>query len=601
MIITLGLISALQTSLIGVFAGYYLSESLYDEIGQRALMVAKTVAATPAVISSIQNREVPRLNHLAARLAQTNEALFIVIGDHDAVRLAHPDPSHLGHSMADDDGDYGRQALVQGQAYVARAMGSLGESVRGKAPVVSTNTGEIIGIVSVGYSLEQVENTIERYNFVLYGVVGVMLMISVVAAIVIASRFKRAIFSLEPEEIARMFRERDATLQSVREGIIAINREGLITTVNRTALDTLGLDPETPLTGQPVLSILPESDLLSVLESGTPDFDREVWLRGRQMIVNRLPVREGSDIIGVVASFRLRDEVDQVSRQLTRIQQYADTLRSQSHEYSNKLHTIAGLIQIGATNEALTLIGSEVSDHQALLHLLLDAVPDPVVAGCLLGKYNRAREMGLHLDIDPDSQMADIPERLPRDQLVSILGNLIDNALEATWSHAGEGGRVQLSMTDLGQELIFEVEDQGPGIPEAATLTSILLLIIEDDRKIAEIQRRFVERLDQVELCGIAHTLADARDQIDVLATDLILLDVYFPDGSGLELLRELRAEDSGIDVILITAAKEIETLRSALLGGVFDYILKPLVFERLQEAVTRYREHLARLSGLHR
>lgn len=127
----------------------------------------------------------------------------------------------------------------------------------------------------------------------------------------------------------------------------------------------------------------------------------------------------------------------------------------------------------------------------------------------------------------------------------------------------------------------------------------IRLLIIEDDRKIAEIQRRFVERLEQVELCGIAHTLADARDQIDVLAPDLILLDVYLPDGNGLELLRELRASDSSSDVILITAAKEVESLRSALRGGVFDYILKPLVFERLEEAVSRYRDHLSHLSGI--
>ncbi|MEE2763527.1 MAG: response regulator [Pseudomonadota bacterium] len=130
-------------------------------------------------------------------------------------------------------------------------------------------------------------------------------------------------------------------------------------------------------------------------------------------------------------------------------------------------------------------------------------------------------------------------------------------------------------------------------------MSPIRLLIIEDDRQIAEIQRRFVERLDQVELCGIAHTLADARDLIDVLTPDLILLDVYFPDGNGLDLLRELRASDSASDVILITAAKEVDTLRSALRGGVFDYILKPLVFERLAEAVQRYRDHLDRLSGL--
>ncbi len=468
MILSLGLISALQTTLIGVFAGYYLSDSLFDEIGQRALMVAKTVAAAPSVIEGIRQRDIETLNLLARRLAHTNEALFIVIGDHQAIRLAHPSADRIGHSMADDDGDDGRRALVDGESYVARAEGSLGESMRGKAPVVEPDSGEIIGIVSVGYGVDQVNATIERYSIVLYSVVGLALLISILIAIVIAGRFKRAIFGLEPEEIARLFQERDATLQSVREGIIAINREGIITTVNRTALETLGLDPHTPLAGRPILEVLPESDLLSVLESGTPDFDREVWLRNRQMIVNRLPVRQGADIIGVVASFRLRDEVDQVSRQLTRIQQYADTLRSQTHEYSNKLHTIAGLIQIEAYEDALNLIGSEVSDHQALIHLLLDAVPDPVIAGCLLGKYNRAREMGLRLRIDPESRMTDIPADMPRDQLVSVLGNLIDNALEATRQQTGEGGLVQLSMTDLGHELIFEVEDQGPGIPEDA-------------------------------------------------------------------------------------------------------------------------------------
>ncbi|MFV8571453.1 response regulator [Marinobacter sp. SBS5] len=130
-------------------------------------------------------------------------------------------------------------------------------------------------------------------------------------------------------------------------------------------------------------------------------------------------------------------------------------------------------------------------------------------------------------------------------------------------------------------------------------MTKIRLLIAEDDRQIAEIQRRFVERLDHVELCGIAHTLADARDLVEVMAPDLILLDVYFPDGSGLDLLRELRAQDSSSDVILITAAKEVDTLRSALRGGVFDYILKPLVFERLEEAVNRFRTRLEHLSGL--
>lgn len=130
-------------------------------------------------------------------------------------------------------------------------------------------------------------------------------------------------------------------------------------------------------------------------------------------------------------------------------------------------------------------------------------------------------------------------------------------------------------------------------------MKKIRMLIIEDDRQIAEIQRRFVERLEAVELCGMAHSIADAQDLVEVLKPDLILLDVYFPDGNGLELLRQLRARNSATDVILITAAREVDTLRSALRAGVFDYILKPLVYERLEEAIQHYRQHQQALEGL--
>ncbi|QEW08253.1 sensor histidine kinase [Nitrincola iocasae] len=464
MILVLGLVSAIQTGLIGGFAWYYLSDSLDDEIGQRALMVAKTIAAMPEIITGVQNRDQAALNALGHKLATTNEALFIVIGDKNSIRLAHPNPDRLGHSMADDDGDQGTIALVEGLGYIDKALGSLGLSMRGKAPIFDLTGEDIIGIVSVGYSLNQVRSTIAQYNLVLFSVMALMLVGSVVAAIIIAGRFKRAIFGLEPEQIARLFEERDATLQSVREGIIAINREGIITTFNRTAIETLGLNPDTRLAGQPITKVLPASVLPAVLSSGQPEFDQEVWLNNRQMIVNRLPVKQGNEIIGVVSSFRPRDELDQVSRQLTRIQQYADTLRSQTHEYSNKLHTIAGLIQLGATDEALALIGSEVSDHQALIHLLLESVPDPLLSGCLLGKYNRAREMGLKLIIDPGSRMLELPDTLPRDQLVTVIGNLIDNAMEATRMQLPLGGEVHLSMSDLGHDLIFEVEDQGTGV-----------------------------------------------------------------------------------------------------------------------------------------
>lgn len=130
-------------------------------------------------------------------------------------------------------------------------------------------------------------------------------------------------------------------------------------------------------------------------------------------------------------------------------------------------------------------------------------------------------------------------------------------------------------------------------------MRTLQLLIVEDDPKIAEIQRRYVERLESVELIGIAHGLDEARDQLDVLKPDLMLLDVYFPEGSGLDLLGQLRAANSATDVILITAAREVDAIRTALRGGVFDYILKPLVFSRLQDAITNYRQHLDKLDSM--
>lgn len=127
-------------------------------------------------------------------------------------------------------------------------------------------------------------------------------------------------------------------------------------------------------------------------------------------------------------------------------------------------------------------------------------------------------------------------------------------------------------------------------------MEKIQVVIAEDDTKIAEIQKRFLDRIEGFELVGVAHSLEDTEDLVEILQPELLLLDIQFPTGTGLELLRKLRARNNNVDVILVTAAKEVNTLREAMHGGVFDYILKPLVFERLQETLENYSKHLAKL-----
>ncbi len=128
---------------------------------------------------------------------------------------------------------------------------------------------------------------------------------------------------------------------------------------------------------------------------------------------------------------------------------------------------------------------------------------------------------------------------------------------------------------------------------------NISIVIAEDDHKIAEIQRRFIERIEGFEVLGIAHSTVDAQDMVEVLEPNLLLLDIHFPEGNGLELLRKIRSSKSATDVILITAAKDVTSLTEALHSGVFDYILKPLVFDRLQSALQNYRDHSKKLSAL--
>lgn len=460
-ILTISLVVLLQSLLIGGYALIHLTSSLEEQVGQRALNLARALAQVPDIKRGITERDTESLQKLTKSILEVSQARFIVIGDHNAIRLAHPIPERIGLPMQGGDS---QRALIHKESYVSIAEGSLGRSMRGKTPVLDKD-GEVIGIISVGYMLNQVKEVSSQYRNDMLALLSATLCVSIIAAVAIGHHFKHAIFGLEPEEIRQLYDERQATLASIHEGIIAINDKGIITTFNHAALEILELDKHASVLGENIQVLLPESKIMEVAESGKSQFDQEAVLNGQHIIVNRVPLRHEGRVCGVVSSFRHKDEITAMSQSLTRIKDYAETLRSQAHEHSNKLHTIAGLIQIGANEKALALIGQETQSHQALLTTLVRAVPHAVLAGCILGKYNRAHELGLELSLDPDSCMKDIPPHIRSESLITILGNLLDNAFDATLENQGK--QIHLSMTDLGSDLVFEVEDQGKGISEA--------------------------------------------------------------------------------------------------------------------------------------
>ncbi|MFT5706745.1 MAG: two-component system CitB family sensor kinase, partial [Oceanospirillaceae bacterium] len=215
--------------------------------------------------------------------------------------------------------------------------------------------------------------------------------------------------------------------------------------------------------GRHLSDILPNSTMLDLLITKESQFDREIYRNNNILVGNRIPIFDGDKPVGVVSSFRLKDELEFISQRLTKSEQYSQTLRSQTHEYANKLNTIAGLIELGANKQALELISSETQAQQALIHLLVNSVENSVLSGCIIGKFNRAKEMGLNLILDDESTIGSLPKHIKPEQIITVLGNLLDNAYEA--SLKSQATSIFLSMTDIGKDIIFEVEDRGPGIP----------------------------------------------------------------------------------------------------------------------------------------
>lgn len=452
-----GLLMLLVGLLSAVFSDW-LAGMLENQIGVQAVHLAGTVARIPAIRQGVLNHDVKSVQILAEDIRVSTGADFVVVGDRQGRRLSHPDPSKIGKEFVGGDIDH---ALQGSEPYVSKAVGTLGPSLRGIATVWGSD-GKAIGFVAVGYLIADIEHSVADQRRRILGYVGTILGFGIFGSFIIANGLKRAIFGLEPEEIGALFQERTAIIRSIREAVVAVDGEGRLTLVNHTARDYLSLPHDEDLRAVPLQDICTCPELEESLTRGQTLLDREITVAGRDMIVNVVPVPPS----GAVASFRPKDELDRLARELSHMQEYSELLRAQTHEYSNRLHTIAGLIQIEAFREALDFIMHEVSGHQELVRILTKAVADPVLAGLLLGKFNQAREQKIDFDIDPDSSLGELPGDMERDLLVTIVGNLLDNAFDAVRDQADGSRQVHLSFTDLGRDLIFEVEDSGPGVAQ---------------------------------------------------------------------------------------------------------------------------------------
>jgi two-component system CitB family sensor kinase len=457
-IVFLTLIIVMQTSILFY---YTLSNTIENQLGKRALHIAKTVAETPEIKQAFETeRPWEIIQPIAERIRLETDAEYIVVGNKEGIRYSHPLLERLGQKMVGGDND---RALIKGESYTSKAIGTLGPALRGKVPIYDAK-GNIIGIVSVGFLLEDIDQLSTDYGSPIIPIAVIGIIIGILGSIYLSKNIKKLLFGLEPEEIASLYKERNAVIESVREGIIVVDRIGKIILANQTAYEILSLQKKQPVIGSSILEIIPHSTILEVVETGEEQLDRQLKIGGKTIIANRLPVKVGNEVIGVVSSFRLKSEIDQLTEELSQVKQYTEALRAQTHEYNNLLYTLSGLIQLESYDEALELIHKEAAGHQELVKFIMKKIRDPLLAGILLGFYNRAKELKIEFTIDRSSHLQDLKGLIDSSYFVSIVGNLITNAFEAVEHSTDKEKKVQFFVTDRGQDLVIEVEDNGKGI-----------------------------------------------------------------------------------------------------------------------------------------
>src|SRR3954469_16858513 len=399
----------------------------------RSLTVARTVAALPQL-----QRPSRALEPFAERLRRTAHVDFITIMSPQGVRFTHPNPDLIGQHFV---GSY--LPAARGGTVTETYQGTLGRSVRAVVGV-RDRSGRIVALVAVGVLTKAIGARSAPLLPSLLGLAAVVLAVACALSLLLARRVKRQTLGLEPQEIATLYAHHDATLHALREGVVVFDEHGRPALVNDHAKGLLGDE------------IPPPGDLRD---------DVPIVVGDRVLLASSRAVERDGRRVGTVMTLRDRTEVETLARELGATKALADALRAQTHEAANRLHVIAGLIELGRAQEAIELAGSEAATAQDLLGRLGEGIEEPVLVALLLGKTATARERGVTLTVEPGARLC---AGFPPTELATIVGNLVDNALEALGPD--REGHVTITLADDGAHATIEVRDDGPGLPEGTAI-----------------------------------------------------------------------------------------------------------------------------------
>ncbi len=442
----------------------YLSDKHQAEEGARnqATAAARAVADSPSVREAIAGDDPSaRLQPYAARVQRHTGVDFVTIMDPRGIRWTHPDERRIGERFLGHTAD-----ALRGKTFSETYTGTLGPSVRVVTPIRAgdTDEGRIVGLVSAGITIEEITAKARGQLLALLGVAAAALVIGGIGTYVINARLRRSTHGMNATELSRMHDYHEAVLHAVREGLLMLDGQRRVALINDGGRELLGVrgDP----VGRNVAELGLPVPLTGALLASEPRVDELHLTADRLVVVNTSPVT-GGERRGTVVTLRDHTELQALAGELDSERGFTRALRSQAHEAANRLHTVVSLIELGRADEAVDFATAELELAQALTDQVVAAVSEPVLAALLLGKAAQANERGVELVVSDDSSIDDgmLPAGLSARDLVTVLGNLIDNAVDA--AQGSPSARVTVTARADGRGLLLRVGDTGPGVRPA--------------------------------------------------------------------------------------------------------------------------------------
>jgi two-component system, CitB family, sensor kinase len=429
----------------------------------RVLTLASALAELPEVGEALAEPEpaevTARLQPLATSVRVATGTDFIVFMTPDRIRYTHPVPERVGRPFV------GTVApALEGHAFTETYEGTLGPSVRAVVPVLD-GEGELTALLSIGILQDKIGSELRRRLSPVVFVSAGALLVAAAGSYAVSRRLDRQTLGLGPEQLTRLYEHHDAVLHAVREGLLIVSPRGELVLANDQARRLLGLgdDPE----GRPVTALGLHPPMARLLTSGEPVTDRLCVYADRVLVANQEPIEHDGRRLGTVTTLRDHTELEALAGELDSERGFTEALRSQAHESANRLHTVVTLVELGKPEQAVEFATGELASAQALTDRLTDAVEEPALAALLLGKAAQAAEKGVEFTVTEDTAVA--PGRIAARDLVTLVGNLVNNAIDAALAGPPPRRVTVTARSEPGAagQLLVRVADSGRGVDSA--------------------------------------------------------------------------------------------------------------------------------------